>query len=351
MNCVEFLFGDRLRFFSYHPLVKWKNLVENPNVVIRREIVSFSDLFWGVEQRISFLSRFVAGRKRAEEELRRVFVEIESSRKQLVAVKGKKMSQLVKRLNFLVARQRQLLLAGKKSIVDYTVYAKDVRKKIDDLMDKIFNINIAVLTLLHRERVEVDGLIEKVKGLRHENTALLEQHKVQAIKVLNAVKLEAQVIAKMMYEAYQFQLRNVYNPVVELKEFSLMRTSVKCRRVRQATIEIDNYEAMIQNQLSVAGLAQIPGLVQSAWAPQMLDIKLMVENNITVLSHRVRRLIHALLKSEGLKRRYRRILKSLVSQSSYLANSIKVEEYVAKVGAEKKIVQFNKREELKKKAA
>jgi cell division septum initiation protein DivIVA len=328
-----------------NPLIKWKNLVENPNVLIRRDVTSFSDLYEEIEKRIDFLRNFSEKRKKSEEELARITQTINNIKSKATSRKSKKNEQIMKDLSSLMLRQKKILEGQKKAITEYKLYAKDTAKQIYSVIGLVYSMNLSILTLLHRERVDADKLIEKVKAIK----GLPGPHKEYAIKLLNHIKIETRRVAKKMYDIYQYQERSVYNPVEALNEISLMTTRVKCKRIRHLSVEIDTYENYIQEQLNNLRIGNLQILIQNYWIPQLKDIEAMAENHVSILSRRAHKLIYNILKSEELKKKYKNTLRKIVSQSSYLLNSIQIEEYQASPN----IIQFKKTEERKeiKKAA
>ncbi len=314
-----------------HPFYKWKNLVVNPNIIIRKNSMQFNELYYKIEEMIKFLTNFMKEKNRSDKELKNNLKTINSQKSKATGKKTKKNEKIMKDLGSLMLRQKTLLEQQKKAIDSSKRYSKDVTNNINDLMDASYNLFIAAMTLLHRERDDADKLIQKIRSLKHTNEALLEQHKEHSIRFLNEVKKEVREVAKKMYATLQYQERGVSNPLAALKEISPMSTRIKCRRVRQATIEIDNYESLVQQQMKVLKVNQIPHLVHDSWIPQIKVIEELVEDHIAILSHRVHKMIHHIIKNKKLKDRYKNKLKGLARQARWLMNSIEIKEYKSKI--------------------
>lgn len=343
-----------MRFLLHNPIYKWKNLVVNPNVVIRSKIQSFDKTYYEIEEMIKFLDNFIAAKKKSDRELKNNLSTINSQKSKATSKKTKKNEKIMKDLGSLMLRQKTLLEQQKKAIDNSKKFSKDVIKKISAIMDLIYDLFIAAMTLLHRERHDADMLIEKIKGLKHENAPLLEQHKEHSIRFLNEIKKEVYTISKKMYFSLKYQRSRISNPVAFFSEVNPQPVVVKCRRVRQATIEIDSYESLVQQQIMSLKINQIPHLVHDSWIPQLNSIKEMAEDHMIILSKRVHTLLHKIIKNSHLQKKYTITLNRLEHQARRLMKSISIDEYKAKkvkAAVPPKIIPFPKQKEIIKKAA
>lgn len=326
----------------------WKNLTQNPNIVIRGDIIKFGDLYSKLDKAVGFLRHYKKTLINTINQISRLDISIKEHEKKLTEEKNaKKIAALHKSLDSLKRHGKTLVAKNKKVQRDFIKYSAESYLNFVEIIKVLYELNIQCLTLIHRCRNDIDNLISKVKKLKHVDTARLEQLKSESISKLNKSKKRLKDITDKLYRSSEHQDRSAFNPAEVIREISIQSTTVKVRRIRQMTIEIDNIEDKIDPLMKSIVITGIPWFVDQNLNHQIMDFD-RISHHIKILNHRVHKLIYQYPEDKKLRKTFKKVLKRLVKQTRTLWNSIKIEHYKRKPVKEEKIIQFPKREEIKK---
>lgn len=308
------------------------NLTQNPNVVIRKDITRFRDLYHELDKAVTFLKDHKKMIDNTLNQIARIDISIKEHQKKLEKKKEEKTAKSLASL----LKHRQVLMDKSKNIQkDFIKYSTQSYLNFTEIIKILYRLNIQCLTLLHRARKDIENLILRAKALRHIDIAALEQLKSEAISLLNKSKKHLKNIADKLYRSSEYQDRYAFNPREVLRELSLQSTIVKARRIRQLTIEIDHIENKIDSIMKSMAPTDIHWFVEQNLNHQILDFD-KLSHHIKILNHRVHKLIYKYPENKKLKKEFRKTLRKLVKQTRLLWNSIKIEHYKPKIPKEKK---------------
>ena len=314
-----------------NPVYSWKNLTYNPNVTIRSDIVKVLETLPRLKSVVEKLKSHGTSLVSAVNKISSLDIKIKGKENELKKAKiEKKRQRLDKELKSLLAKKESVIKKHKGIEADYIKNAADTYIEFDDLVTVFFRLNVMVLTLVHRARRDIDDLISKIISLKHDNLVELEKMKAEAVAELNKEKLHLKDLCKELYHSSEFQERGKFNPAELTHEMSFQGIPIKCRRVKQLTIEIDNIEGRIDHMSGNLRLNEVSSFARSELASQIADFKYLA-HHIKILTHRFGEVLHHYPENKKLKKKSHGRLRDIVRQSRLLWNSIHIQAYHAKV--------------------
>ncbi|MBW2991809.1 hypothetical protein KY345_01145 [Candidatus Woesearchaeota archaeon] len=326
-----------------HPFYDWKNLTFNPNVGIRGNVVKIADILPDLKATVETLRSHGKNLQKTISNIADLDIKIKKKEAELKKTKiDKKRTKLDKELKSLLRKKESITKKHKGVEADFVKKAADSYVKFEGLIKIIHTLNLQCLTLIHRARKDINDMISKIKVLRHERVAELEQLKSISINELNSQKKHLKDLCEVLYRSSEFQQRGKFNPAELTHEMSWQGTRLKCRRVRQLTIEIDNIEGRMENISKKLSLPQVPHFARAELKSQIDDFEYL-SHHIKILTHRFHQILDKYPENKKLKNEFRNKLRNIVRQTRLLWNSIRIEHYRPKA----KLLKFRKKEELK----
>lgn len=314
------------------PIYSWKNLTTNPNVRIRGDIAKVSDVLPRLKLIVDKIKTNSKSIKKAISELASLDIKIKKKENELKKAKTeKKRTKLDKESKALLKKKESITKKHQGVEAEYIKNASDTYVEFEDLTTIFFRLNVMPLTLIHRARKDINDLIEKIRPLKHENAALLEKLKAQSIVELNKDKQYLKSISKQLYIDSKSLEGGVFNPVESLREANWIQgIPLRCRKIRQRTIAIDNVEGRIENIRKNLKIPQIPQFARTELKEQIGSID-FVAHQVKVLTHRFNQILDKYPENHKLKKKFKKRLRNIVKQSRLLWNHIEIKTYKAKI--------------------
>lgn len=335
-----------MKILIENPFTKWKNLTASPCVVIKRDIIRLGELLHKLHSSVNSLKSGGARLSSVLSKAAKLEFEIKRKLEELKKTKDtKKQEKMLAALESLKKKKESVLKSDRKTEDDFVTKASESYADFIEAINIFYRLNIQCLTLIHRARKDIDGLIARVKSVKHANVRALEPLKAQSITKLIWLKAGLKALCDELYRSSEYQSRSILNPEEALREFSLQSTFVKIKRVKRLVIEIDSLEEYIQVVSRNLLLVNVSHLADSHLNRQIYDIG-AVSHHIKILTQRFNGLLQSYPHSKKLKKPFRKVLRRIVRQTRLLLNSIKVEHYTPKTEKKQQnIIKFRKKPE------
>jgi|GEM_PF-1754994 len=325
-----------------NPLYEWKNITENPNVTIRRDILKFGDKYAELRALIDTLHSKGKSLDKVISQIAELDIEIKKKEKQLKKAKAKKTEEKIKREAEQLLKKKESLARSHKGVEsEFVKKAADSYVDFKDLIDTIYLLNIQPLTLMHRLRKHIDGLIDKVRALKHAEVGELERLKAESISHLNRAKQHLKEIADELYRSSEFQERSAFNPAELAKEWDLQTTLIKVKRVRRLTVAIDMVENDINKVSDNLTISSLPEFVDKYILLQAEHFR-QLAHHIKVFTHRFHKILYHYPENKKLKKPFRRDLHRITKQTRLLWNDIHIKHYHVMLPKKQEIEQIKK---------
>ena len=277
------------------PSFEWRNVRFNPTIVIRKDSKDLQSMLDDSK---------VAVRKAAE-----------------LIKEGTNLKNKISKEKDLDKKKK---LANK--LKDVAAELEKVQSKFWELFDnagsRLRRICIQNLTLFHRTRNDINVFIKMMTPLQD------EELKAKIIAELNGIKSKAKKALRQLWLNSKSNEREILNPKLLREALSLQRTFRLLTLIRRATIDLDNFQGIIQNVRGILKPGKLAATIKQ-WKEQIEDLEEMGER-IKVVIHRQHLMANKVGGNQVARRRFKKNLEAITANTRTLYTDINISHYTAR---------------------
>jgi hypothetical protein len=335
-------FAKIMSLFMKNPFTQWKNITVSPCVVIKRDILRLGELFHSIMPSVKALHSEGSKLSTKMSKAMKLSSAVKALEKESRDAEKNRRDKIEKKLNILKKEKNSLVRKNKGLEEGFIEKAASSYVDFVEAIDTVYRLNIQCLTLIHRLRKDIDGLIARVKSVKHQDIRI-EKLKAESIAKLNIAKIALKELCESLYRTSEYQLRRVVNPEEFAKELDLQGVYRKIRICRRLAIEIDKIEDYIAAVSKNLVIVNVHHLVTNQISRQIDDFRAL-SRDIKILTHRMYGLMHTYPQNSSLRRRFRKVFRKIVKQTRKLLNSMHVKHYRPK---QQNMLQFRQKPPVK----